>query len=157
MDAAYVGFLIRDVARLFLSSQRSTLACCGPTNASECKILTEIGPEGKLTVADLARRLDVDKGWVSRVAEGLAQEGLVEKSPGTVDRRTVYIQLTDAGRERHGALNQALNDHAAELLSRIPPEKQSAIIDAMEMLRTVLTGGDCCAPQLIQLEVETHD
>ncbi|HEY3367028.1 MAG TPA: MarR family transcriptional regulator [Symbiobacteriaceae bacterium] len=151
MDYAHAGSLLREVARLYIQSQRDTLSCCGPTNASECKVLTELGGGTPLTIAELARRLDVDKGWVSRVAEGLAQEGLVAKVPGTVDRRRVFIGLTAAGQERHAALNAALNGHALALLGRVPAEQQATVVEILEMLRAALREG-YCSPRLTQLD-----
>lgn len=152
MDYRYTGSLLREIARLHLQSQRETLACCGPTSASECLLMTELGRGKPLTVAELARRLDVDKGWVSRVAEGLAQEGLVEKAHGTIDRRTVYISLAEQGRERFAQLDQALNDHAAGILSRIPAEKHQTVLDVLEMLKTALSGESCCGVKLVQVD-----
>lgn len=152
MDYRHAGSLLREVAKLYLQSQRDTLACCGPTNASECTLMTELGRGKPMTVAELARKLDVDKGWVSRVAEGLANGGLVEKVPGTIDRRTVYIGLTEAGKERYAQLQTALDDHAAQLLSLVPAEKHATILDVLEMLRSALAGESCCGIKLTQLE-----
>jgi DNA-binding MarR family transcriptional regulator len=153
MDYRYAGSLLREIARLHGQAQRETLACCGPTNASECTVLTELGrSQSPLTVADLARRLDVDKGWVSRVAEGLYQQGLVEKAQGTIDRRTVYISLTEQGKERHAQLDRALNEHSASLLSRIPADKHETVLEVLEMLKTALSGESCCGVKLVQLE-----
>jgi DNA-binding MarR family transcriptional regulator len=116
-------------------------------------VLTELGrSQSPLTVADLARRLDVDKGWVSRVAEGLYQQGLVEKAQGTIDRRTVYISLTEQGKERHAQLDRALNEHSASLLSRIPADKHETVLEVLEMLKTALSGESCCGVKLVQLE-----
>jgi len=152
VDYRYAGMLIREVAKLFTQSQKERLACCGPTNYSECLLMTELGANKSLTVAELARRLDVDKGWVSRVAEGLAQEGLVEKVPGTIDRRTVYIGLTAAGRERYEALNQALSEHAASIFKLIPAEQHATVMSVLETLKAALSGQNCCEAPLIQLE-----
>lgn len=154
MDFRHAGVLLREVARLHLQCQKETLSCCGPTSVSECMVMSELGRGKPLTIAELARTLDVDKGWVSRVAEGLAGEGLVEKVPGTIDRRTVYIGLTAAGRERYEALNEALTGYSALMLSRIPAEKHQTVIEVLEMLRDALAGGLCCSAPVIHLEEE---
>ncbi len=69
-----------------------------------------------MTLAELARRLGLDKGWISRAGETLAQEGLVTKQPGANDHRTISIALSHAGETRCQQLNETLHAHAERVM-----------------------------------------
>src|SRR5438132_4007654 len=82
MDTPTAGVLLREVARLHAHSQREQVACCNGTTSTQCLILTEVGRNSPLTLADLGRRTSLDKGWLSRAVETLVQEGLLTKALG---------------------------------------------------------------------------
>ena len=82
MDTPTAGVLLREVARLHAHSQREQVACCNGTTSTQCLILTEVGRNGPMTLADLGRRTSLDKGWLSRAVETLVQEGLLTKALG---------------------------------------------------------------------------
>jgi DNA-binding MarR family transcriptional regulator len=121
------------VARLHVRAQRATLACDG-TSTTTCTILTELGRAPSMTLAELARRLRLDKGWVSRAVDQLVQDGVVEKAAGGTDRRTIALSLTRAGRSLHRRLDARLNDQVARVIGRVPPEERSAVERALRLL-----------------------
>ena len=112
MDTPTAGVLLREVARLHAHSQREQVACCNGTTSTQCLILTEVGRNSPLTLADLGRRTSLDKGWLSRAVETLVQEGLLTKALGDAGRRTIRIALSPAGQTRFQQLNETLNAHA---------------------------------------------
>ena len=122
-DAA---FLLREVARLHVRAQRECLACDG-ARTTECTILTELGRAPAMTLAELSRRLRIDKGWTSRAVDQLLDEGLVGKAPDPSDRRTFTITLTAAGRERHRTLEATLNDQVARVIGRVPRAERAGV------------------------------
>src|SRR5260370_23668663 len=124
MDIPRAGVLLREVARLHAHSQREQVACCNGTTSTQCLILTEVGRNGPLTLADLGRRTSLDKGWLSRAVETLVQEGLLTKALGDTDRRTIRIALSPAGETRSQQLNKTLNAHSERGMAVIPSEKR---------------------------------
>ncbi len=129
------GTLLREVARLHEQLQRDSIECCGGTTSAQCYILTELGRSGgNLTLADLVRRLDLDKAWLSRTVEALAQEGLLEKRPGMTDRRTIHISLTEAGQARLEELNTNLNNLSERIMNRIPPSERGMVLQSLHLL-----------------------
>ena len=56
---------------------------------------------------DLADRLLLTASGVTRLLEGLEEDGLVERASCPADRRVTYAVITDRGRERLGAASQA--------------------------------------------------
>jgi DNA-binding MarR family transcriptional regulator len=60
-------------------------------------VLSE-APEGRLRMCDLAARLHLTPGGLTRRLDGLVRRGVVVREPGTDDRRVVLAVLTDEGR-----------------------------------------------------------
>jgi len=132
------GKLLREVARLHDVLQRNSITCCGGTTTAQCHILTELGRSGQMTMAALVRKLALDKGWISRTVEGLAEDGLLIKQPSTTDRRTILLMLTPAGEQRLQELNASLNALSDRVMQRIPSDQHAAVQAALELLNQAL-------------------
>ena len=130
-DAA--ALMLREVARLHVRAQRESLACDG-ARTTECTILTELGRAPAMTLAQLARRLRIDKGWTSRAVDQLMEEGLVEKVADTSDRRTFTISLTRAGRGRQQRLETILNEQVGRVIERVPRAERAGVRRALRVL-----------------------
>ena len=138
MDTLAMGALLREVARLHVQLQREDVSRCDNTTATQCAILSELGRSGEMTLADLGRRVGLDKGWVSRTVEGLADQGLVNKAPSETDRRTVLVTLTAKGETRFQSLNQTLNAQAERVINHIPAEDRECVFRALQALQRAL-------------------
>ena len=133
------GALLRDVARLHTHLQRLCVSCCEGTTVTQCTVLTELSRGGPMTLAQLSRRIGLDKSWTSRAVEQLTQEKLVEKVPGGEDRRTVQLSLSGKGVARVQALDQTLNALADQALERIPTEQHASIHQGLALLQQALS------------------
>lgn len=125
--------LLREVARLHVRAQREALACAD-VSATHCTILTELGRAASMTLAELSRRLRLDKGWTSRAVEQLVQEGLVEKAGNDADRRVVALSLTRSGAARHRRIEEMLEGQVARVIGRVPEAKRLTVARALELL-----------------------
>jgi len=132
-EATSTPALLREVARLHVRAQRTTLACDGASTTA-CTILTELGRAPSMTLAQLARRLRLDKGWTSRAVDQLVDEGLVDKASGDGDRRTIALSLTRAGRAEHRRVEGLLNDQVARVIERVPVGQRPAVARALALL-----------------------
>jgi DNA-binding MarR family transcriptional regulator len=59
---------------------------------------------GRRTMGDLAEMLDVSPRTVTGLVDNLERDGLVKRVSDPDDRRSVYAEITDQGRERLKAL-----------------------------------------------------
>jgi DNA-binding MarR family transcriptional regulator len=134
MDTPTAGNLLREVARLHVHTQREQVACCTGTTSTQCLILTEVGRNGSMTLAELGRRTDLDKGWLSRAVEMLVKQGLLRKALGDYDRRTIRITLSPGGETRFQQLNETLYAHAERVMARIPEAEQEQVAHALVLL-----------------------
>ena len=57
-------------------------------------------PAGRFTMGELAEMLDVSPRTVTGLVDNLERDGLVKRVDDPVDRRSVYAELTQQGRER---------------------------------------------------------
>ncbi len=134
---ADLGFLLREVTRLHEALQRATVECCRVT-PTECLVLTELGRSGSQTLADLTRRLEVDKGWLSRVVEGMVSDGLVVKGENPGDRRAILVSLTEGGDGKCCQINDDLDDLSSRVMQRIPESERAGVERALELLHAAL-------------------
>jgi DNA-binding MarR family transcriptional regulator len=105
-------------------------------NDYEALLLLSRAEEGRMRRVDLAEKLMLSASGVTRLLDGLENEGLVERAACDSDRRVVYAVITEAGHEKlraagesHIASIRALFEarfdeqelaHLAELLGRLP-------------------------------------
>jgi MarR family transcriptional regulator, transcriptional regulator for hemolysin len=71
-------------------------------------ILTNLQREAWPAQHQLARALGIEGPTLTRHLDALEQAGLVVRNREPNDRRTVRVELTDAGREKHSELLQAV-------------------------------------------------
>jgi DNA-binding MarR family transcriptional regulator len=57
-------------------------------------------PSGRFAMGELAEMLDVSPRTVTGLVDNLERDGLVKRVDDPVDRRSVYAELTQEGRER---------------------------------------------------------
>ena len=65
-------------------------------------------PERRLRMSELARRVMISPSGLTRVVDGLVEEGLVERQRNSDDARVVFARLTDAG---HARVRRAAQTH----------------------------------------------
>ncbi|MBV9606766.1 MAG: MarR family transcriptional regulator [Solirubrobacterales bacterium] len=113
-----------------------------PTRTS---VLLSVVREGRIGLSDLAASEAVNPTQLSRAIAQLVEDGLVERSADTGDRRAAWVKPTVAGkrlaerirRERTDALNLAL-----ERLQPADREHILAALDSLEELAERLATGD---------------
>jgi DNA-binding MarR family transcriptional regulator len=75
-------------------------------------------PDG-LSMSELSRRLMVTNGNTTMLVGALANDGLVQRSVSTVDRRSFTVELTDAGRQAFAGMARAHARWVSELLAGV--------------------------------------
>jgi DNA-binding MarR family transcriptional regulator/N-acetylglutamate synthase-like GNAT family acetyltransferase len=126
--------LLREVVRQYVRSQRRTAECGDTVSTVECHLLTELHRVDGVTQQELANRLMLDKGWISRGIDRLVEANLVEKTPDETDRRRVQLRLLPAGRARAAALEKRLDAHAVSMLDQLSPDEDSQLAGILEQI-----------------------
>jgi DNA-binding MarR family transcriptional regulator len=100
-------------------------------------------PAREWRAQDLADAVHLSQSALSRLVDRLAKAGLVERCACDMDRRGIYVQLTEAGARRHG---EASATHRA-VLERLLPMRWSA--PAGNLVTNSLPSGHFCVVDLI--------
>jgi len=64
---------------------------------NEFTVLRALEDERTLRVSDVARRLNATNSYVTLTSEKLVQKGYIIRERNNVDRRTVYLTMTEEG------------------------------------------------------------
>jgi DNA-binding MarR family transcriptional regulator len=88
-----------------------------PYTLTEARVIYELGQEREVDVADLRRRLGLDRGHLSRMLGRFDRGGLVVRRRSEDDGRRQVVALTRRGRSAFETLDGRSADEAAELLA----------------------------------------
>ena len=109
-----------------------------PFSLAEARVLYELAHQADVTATELATRLGLDAGYLSRILRRFREKGLVERRPSPSDRRQHHLRLTDTGREAFAALDVRSHEEASALLSALPSEAQGRLVGAMQTVERLL-------------------
>src|SRR5215472_12715264 len=76
-----------------------------PFSLTEGRVLYELAHRDRPTATQLARDLDLDPGYLSRILRDFEQRGLLARTPSELDGRQSLLALTPRGREAFAPLD----------------------------------------------------
>ena len=109
-----------------------------PYSLTEARVLYELAQRPDVTAVELARELDFDAGYLSRVLARFEKRGLVSRTPSLYDRRQANLALTAKGRKAFAPLDGRSAGQSAAMLDPLPREDRPRLIDAMRTIETLL-------------------
>jgi DNA-binding MarR family transcriptional regulator/GNAT superfamily N-acetyltransferase len=118
-----------------------------PYSLGEARVLYEIASRRAPTASDIARALDLDAGYLSRVLRNFEKRGLISRKTSEKDARQSHLALTARGRKTFAPIEQRSQDGVAETLATLKPEEQARLIDAMDTIQTLLAGETRSKPE----------
>jgi DNA-binding MarR family transcriptional regulator len=111
-----VGYLMKRIMASIVYQADKRLEAHDLTSA-QWGPLMRLRKQGRSTVADLARWLQVDAGAMTRLLDRLEKKGLCKRVRCTEDRRVVQVELTPDGEaaiaEVPAVLAEVMNAHLA--------------------------------------------
>ena len=107
---------------------------------SEARVLYELAQRDGWLAGELARALDLDPAYLSRILKRFATEGWLERTRSPSDGRALSLRLTDRGRDAFATLDAASRDQAAAVLARLTPGEQARLIAALGTAQALLSG-----------------
>jgi DNA-binding MarR family transcriptional regulator/GNAT superfamily N-acetyltransferase len=113
---------------------------------TEARLLWELAhaPDSGLTASDIARTLDLDAGYLSRLLRGFKDKGLVKATRSKNDARHVHLQLTAAGRRAFAPLDERSHQQVDALLAALTDSQQQELLQAIGRVEHLLD--DSTAP-----------
>lgn len=93
----------------------------------EARCLAAIGRFGPVSVNDLARAANLDKGHASRSAQALAARGFVCKAMSESDGRGVVLTTTPEGQDRYERVIALIDRRNREIFACLSDDEQQQL------------------------------
>lgn len=123
-----------------------------PWTLPEARVVYELATAGgTLAVADLRGRLDLDRGWVSRLLAKLEGDGLLVRAVDPADARRQVATLTPAGERAFAHLDARTVAAVRGLLDPLGADARRRLVAAMGTVAEVLALDGGPAPQPVVL------
>jgi DNA-binding MarR family transcriptional regulator/GNAT superfamily N-acetyltransferase len=109
-----------------------------PFSLAEARVLYELA-HGAATATAVAKALDLDPGYLSRIIARFTQLDLVTKEASVDDRRQYQLNLTDEGQQMFARLDQGSEELVTALLADLGASEQGRLIAAMQTIEGLLS------------------
>jgi DNA-binding MarR family transcriptional regulator/N-acetylglutamate synthase-like GNAT family acetyltransferase len=102
------------------------------------RVLYELATHDELTATDIARALDLDAGYLSRLLRNFEKRGLISRKPSAEDGRQNHLTLTSRGRKMFAPMEQRSQEQATAMLNKLDDCQQVRVVAAMSAIETLL-------------------
>jgi DNA-binding MarR family transcriptional regulator/N-acetylglutamate synthase-like GNAT family acetyltransferase len=109
-----------------------------PFTLTEGRVVYELAHHETTTAAELARELDLDPGYLSRLLKGLEQRGHVLRRPAEADGRQAMLALSEQGEAAFAEINARSRVQVAGLLDPLGAEDQARLVEALATVTQLL-------------------
>jgi DNA-binding MarR family transcriptional regulator len=93
--------------------------------------------QGQITFSEMARILAMSKPQMTHLIDQLVDMGIVERHPGTEDRRVIGLALTEHGRTMFTEVKERVKENMKARLACLSPEELLEMSHALETLRNI--------------------
>jgi len=93
-----------------------------------------------MSAGTLARELRLSQGTVSGILHRLEKRALIDRTRGVEDRRSVHLELTDAGAKVVAEAPSLLQDRFRRELSRLPPWERTMLLATLQRIAAMVDG-----------------
>lgn len=105
---------------------------------TESRLLWELAHADGLTATDLARTLELDTGYLSRLLTGLKERGLIRSTRATDDARQQHLAITAAGKRAFAPLDTRSRADVIALLATLGEPQQQQLLASMTTIERLL-------------------
>jgi DNA-binding MarR family transcriptional regulator len=110
----------------------------GGLTPSQWSALVSVEDHESLRIGDLADREGVSAPTATRLVASLEEAGLLSRTTDPADRRTAYVGLTDAGREKLEWSRQVRTASLVQRLLAMPETDVRQLIELLPLLESLL-------------------
>ncbi len=113
-------------------------AFCYDCTYAQCHVIWETAQEKKISVNELATRLNITKSAVSRTVDDLVNKGYLDRNPNPDDRRYVDIELTKKGQKVFLEIELNSRRYFEAVLEIIPENKRETTLEGIQIFSSAL-------------------
>lgn len=107
---------------------------------TEARVLYELAERGGCLAVELARDLDLDPAYLSRILKRFAAQGWLERRRSDADGRALRLRLTGQGQAAFRPLDAASRRQAEAILSRLSAAERDRLVGALAATQALLSG-----------------
>jgi len=111
-----------------------------PWSLGEMRVLFEIANGAEVTASDIAKALDFDAAYLSRMLVRFEKDGLVTRTRSDADGRVSYLGLSAKGRTRFAAANARQLEQTTTMLARLGGAERERLVGAMQAIEALVAG-----------------
>jgi DNA-binding MarR family transcriptional regulator/GNAT superfamily N-acetyltransferase len=105
---------------------------------AEVRVLYELAHHQPTTATELARELDLDPGYLSRILQTFLRRGLLNRARSERDGREWQLSLTRTGQATFVPLETAAREQVRSLLAPLSEPQQRRLVGGMRTIETLL-------------------
>ena len=128
--------IVRTARRLRQEAAAETTGLT-PTSVAALATIERHGPMTPSEIADIER---VKRPTITRTLGCLEREGLIDRTPDPLDRRSALVEINGAGRERLRRLRSRKNAYLARRMRDLSAEEVETLERAAEILERMREG-----------------
>jgi DNA-binding MarR family transcriptional regulator/N-acetylglutamate synthase-like GNAT family acetyltransferase len=102
-----------------------------PFTLTEARVLYELAHRDEPTLSTLARELQLDAGYLSRLLRGLERRALVARRRAAGDGRRQLLRLTGKGARAFADLEGRTREELGAMLAAMPGQAQASLVAAL--------------------------
>jgi DNA-binding MarR family transcriptional regulator/GNAT superfamily N-acetyltransferase len=121
---------------------------------TESRLLWELAHRDRLTATELARELDLDAGYLSRLLRSFKERGLIKSARATDDARHQHLSLTPAGKRAFAPINARSQNDVSALLGTLAELQQQQLLASMTSIEQLL--GEAAAARSRPVLLRAH-
>lgn len=105
---------------------------------SQLLVMQTIDETGEMTIGEIAGRVNLAQASVTSIVDRLQEIRLLSRQRGDSDKRKVYVQLTQEGREVLDRAPTALHDRFSERFSALEDWEQMQMVAVLERVAAMM-------------------
>jgi DNA-binding MarR family transcriptional regulator/N-acetylglutamate synthase-like GNAT family acetyltransferase len=109
-----------------------------PFTLTEGRVVYEIAHHETTTAAELAKELDLDPGYLSRMLKGLEERGYLVRRPAETDGRQTILALSEHGQAAFAEINGRSRAQVKSLLDPLGADDRARLIEALATVTDLL-------------------
>jgi DNA-binding MarR family transcriptional regulator/GNAT superfamily N-acetyltransferase len=121
-----------------------------PFSLSEARLLYELAHQIGAAAKGLGIELDLDPGYLSRIVQKFADDGLITRKPLPTDRRQYQLNLTAKGRQAFAKLDRSSHEDVARMLRPLSETDRQRLTAAMATIEGLLGAGRAPTPAMLR-------
>lgn len=111
-------------------------------SVTEARIFFEIYEHEGCNAASIARNMNIDKSYLSRIIRNHEKNGYIQRKSSDTDARSNLLFLTSNGKRRAEKLISDSNSEIEKIIKNLTKEEEKDLIKAIDIIIKLLDKGE---------------